>query len=346
VSSLRRLRGALLAAAVGSLLVLCAPAPGGADSAGLKQSARDLREQNATLAERSHSALVELYSLESRLREQQARVDSLRAEVDAVAAERASVRHRVQLVRRVVTISQRNLGQRLVRIYEEGRPDPLAILLGAESLRDAVTNLDRLHAFAGQDRNMLRQAQRARASLDRLTSSLAARETHLAALEQEAASAGGELEAARSERQSYLADLAGRRRLNERQISSLERRAQAADERSTEITAQQAIAPTPAPAAPVPPTPPIRGGGRALTVVATAYALPGTTATGLPVGPGIVAVDPTVIPFGTHMTIPGYGEGVAADTGSAIVGARIDVWVPTEAQAVEWGVKTITIYLH
>ena len=77
-----------------------------------------------------------------------------------------------------------------------------------------------------------------------------------------------------------------------------------------------------------------------------AYALPGTTATGLPVGPGIVAVDPTVIPFGTHMTIPGYGEGVAADTGSAIVGARIDVWVPTEAQANQWGVKTVTIYLH
>ena len=45
------------------------------------------------------------------------------------------------------------------------------------------------------------------------------------------------------------------------------------------------------------------------------------------------------------MTIPGYGEGVAADTG-AIVGARIDVWVPTEAEAVQWGVKTITIFLH
>jgi 3D (Asp-Asp-Asp) domain-containing protein len=85
---------------------------------------------------------------------------------------------------------------------------------------------------------------------------------------------------------------------------------------------------------------------QALTVGATAYALPGTTATGVPVGHGIVAVDPNVIPFGTHMTIPGYGEGFAADTGSAIVGARIDVWVPTEAEASQWGVKTITIYLH
>ena len=83
-----------------------------------------------------------------------------------------------------------------------------------------------------------------------------------------------------------------------------------------------------------------------MSVQVTAYCLKGTTATGLPVGPGIVAVDPTVIPLGTRMTIPGYGEGVAADTGSAIVGARIDVWVPSEAEANVWGVKTITIYLH
>ncbi len=83
-----------------------------------------------------------------------------------------------------------------------------------------------------------------------------------------------------------------------------------------------------------------------MTVVSTAYALTGTTATGIPVGPGIVAVDPTVIPLGTRMTIPGYGEGVAADTGSAIQGAMIDVWVPTEAQAIIWGRKTLTIYLH
>jgi peptidoglycan DL-endopeptidase CwlO len=342
--STRRPCLAVLAGAVASFLLLSSPTPVGADSTRL----RDLRQENATLAQQSHSAVVELYSLESRLREQQARVDSLRAQVDAVSAERASVRHRLTLVRRVLRVSQRSLARRLVHIYEQGEPDPLAILLGAESLRDAVTNLDHLNSLAGQDKNMLAQARRARSSLNRLTRSLAAREERLAGLEQEASAASGELEAARAERESYLADLTDQRQLNDRQIASLERQAQAADERSTTIAAQQAIAPAPAPAAPAPPAPskPVHGQGRALTVVATAYALPGTTATGLPVGPGIVAVDPTVIPFGTHMTIPGYGEGVAADTGSAIIGARIDVWVPTEAQATQWGVKTITIYLH
>jgi 3D (Asp-Asp-Asp) domain-containing protein/septal ring factor EnvC (AmiA/AmiB activator) len=333
---------AVIALASCSFLVLAIAPQQGVAAGGVS----DLRQQNAALAARSHSALVELYSLESRLHEQQARVDVLRGQVEAVSAEQASAHHRLALVRGVLAVSQRNLGRRLVRIYEQGRPDALAILLGTESLGDAITNLERLNSLAGQDKHMLLQARRARSSLLRLTRSLAAREEHLAALEQEAASAAADLGAARAEHQSYLAELQNQRELNDRQISSLEEQARTAEKRSSTIAAQQAVAPTPAPAAPVVPSAPVAGHGRALTVVATAYALPGTTATGLPVGPGIVAVDPTVIPFGTHMTIPGYGEGVAADTGSAIVGARIDVWVPTEAEANQWGVKTITIYLH
>ncbi|MDQ5820086.1 MAG: 3D domain-containing protein, partial [Actinomycetota bacterium] len=85
---------------------------------------------------------------------------------------------------------------------------------------------------------------------------------------------------------------------------------------------------------------------RTLTVTATGYSIHGRTATGAPTGPGIVAVDPGVIPLGTRMTIPGYGEGVAADTGGAIRGATIDLWFPTVAQARAWGRRTVTITLH
>jgi 3D (Asp-Asp-Asp) domain-containing protein len=87
-------------------------------------------------------------------------------------------------------------------------------------------------------------------------------------------------------------------------------------------------------------------GTNSMTVTATGYALTGTTATGVSVGYGIVAVDPAVIPLGTHMTIPGYGEGVAADTGGAVSGSRIDLWFPTRAEALAWGTRTVTITLH
>ena len=187
--SFRWVRSVSLSAALASFVLLAVAAPGGADPG----SVSDLRQQNASLAAESESALVELYALESRLREQQARVESLRAQVDAVSAERASVRGRLRLVRRAVAISQRDLGRRLVRIYEDGQPDTLAIFLGAESLSDALTDLDHLHSLAAQDKHMLLEARRARASLLRLTRSLAAREERLAGLEQEASTAAADL---------------------------------------------------------------------------------------------------------------------------------------------------------
>lgn len=69
---------------------------------------------------------------------------------------------------------------------------------------------------------------------------------------------------------------------------------------------------------------------RKLTVYATWYTAAsaggsGTTATGTAVYKGIVAVDPRVIPLGTRMYIPGYGPGIAADTGGAIIGNIIDL---------------------
>ena len=88
------------------------------------------------------------------------------------------------------------------------------------------------------------------------------------------------------------------------------------------------------------PGPPRSGG--TMSVLATGYCLTGKTATGLPVGPGIVAVDPGVIPLGTRMTIPGYGEGVAADVGGGVAGAHIDVWMASCADAASF-TRTVTI---
>ena len=88
----------------------------------------------------------------------------------------------------------------------------------------------------------------------------------------------------------------------------------------------------------------------ALSMVATAYTAEcagcsGTTASGRPAGHGIVAVDPRVIPLGTRMYIPGYGHAVAGDTGGAIRGNRIDLGFNSNAQAFQFGRRSITVYL-
>lgn len=69
----------------------------------------------------------------------------------------------------------------------------------------------------------------------------------------------------------------------------------------------------------------------------------GLTASGTPAHYGVAAVDPSVIPLGTQLYIPGYGYAVALDTGSAIIGNRIDLCFNDQGQAMNWGVQPLTV---
>ena len=71
----------------------------------------------------------------------------------------------------------------------------------------------------------------------------------------------------------------------------------------------------------------------------------GVTSIGWRATPGIIAVDPDVIPYKTRLYVPGYGFGIAGDTGSAIVGRRIDLFYDTEQEAVRWGLRNLPVYV-
>ena len=71
----------------------------------------------------------------------------------------------------------------------------------------------------------------------------------------------------------------------------------------------------------------------------------GITAMGIPATYGIVAVDPAIIPLGTRVYIPGYGEALAADTGGAIYGYRIDLCMEDYYQAMDFGRRTVTVFV-
>lgn len=70
-----------------------------------------------------------------------------------------------------------------------------------------------------------------------------------------------------------------------------------------------------------------------------------TTATGLPQGKGVIAVDPSVIKLGSKLYVPGYGESVAGDTGGAIKGDIIDVGFP-DAHTSGWISHFVDVYLQ
>ncbi|MBQ2924831.1 MAG: G5 domain-containing protein [Anaerotignum sp.] len=71
----------------------------------------------------------------------------------------------------------------------------------------------------------------------------------------------------------------------------------------------------------------------------------GITATGTTAKKGVIAVDPSVIPLGTRVYIPGYGVAVAQDTGGAIKGNRVDVCYMTKNEAFSWGVRNVPVYI-
>jgi 3D (Asp-Asp-Asp) domain-containing protein len=94
----------------------------------------------------------------------------------------------------------------------------------------------------------------------------------------------------------------------------------------------------------------VRLAGSALHMIATAYTAgcygcSGVTASGLRAGLGIIAVDPSVIPLGTKLFIPGYGRAIAGDTGGAIVGHRIDLGFNNNGEALRWGRRPVTVYV-
>ena len=84
----------------------------------------------------------------------------------------------------------------------------------------------------------------------------------------------------------------------------------------------------------------------AVTFTATAYSLYGRTASGGGVRRGIIAADRRVLPIGTRVRLeagPYSGEYLVADTGGAIRGRKIDIWMPSTGEAMRFGRRPVKL---
>ena len=80
--------------------------------------------------------------------------------------------------------------------------------------------------------------------------------------------------------------------------------------------------------------------------VATAYSRKGRGASGMGVRAGTIAADPRVLPFGTRVRLDAgqySGEYVVTDSGSAIKGNKIDVWIPSFREACRFGRRNVKL---
>ncbi len=347
----RRRRCAARFAGVSAAFVLVGVSVAAAASTG-----ESLRRHVSTLGSRTHRALLDLYALDSRLHAAHVHLSSLQAHAARLRDEQTLLAQQLSATHQTLITSQQQLGQNLLTLYKQGDVSTLAVMLGANSLDDALSELDALNSVADESQHVVEVAREAQSRLARLRDALQVRRAAIDAAVAEAQRTTTALASAHAARIGFISRLRTEQKLEQSQIAALQTAAQRVERKSNELQAQasaplaSAAATTPAAAAetddPVnAPSPPVIG-SRTLTVSSTGYALMGRTATGIPVGYGVVAVDPTVIALGTRLTIPGYGEGVAADTGGGVRGNTIDIWFPTLAQARSWGHRTVTITLH
>jgi 3D (Asp-Asp-Asp) domain-containing protein len=333
-----RTRSAARLAGISAALVLA-----GVSAAAAASPVDSLQNQVSSLQARTHRALLDLYALDTRSQTAQSELTSLQAQANRLRQQQALLRLQLSVTRHTLSVSQHELGLNLRMLYKQGDVSTLAVVLGAQNLDEAVTKLDALTSVADDSRKVVETTSAAQLRLARLRTSLVERSASIGAAVRAAQETANALASARAARLSFISQLRGTQRLKTAQINALQAAAKRVERKSDQIqatvvvTAESPVASSvPAPAAE----------GRTLTVSSTGYSLPGRTATGLPVGWGVIAVDPAVIPLGTRLTIPGYGEGVAADTGSAVRGATIDLWFPSLSQARAWGRRTVTITLH
>ncbi|MGG0588297.1 LysM peptidoglycan-binding domain-containing protein [Priestia megaterium] len=112
---------------------------------------------------------------------------------------------------------------------------------------------------------------------------------------------------------------------------------------------------TPSTSAPSPaPAQESKSVSKEITVEATAYTAycagcSGITATGIDLRSNpnrkVIAVDPRVIPLGSRVYVEGYGEAIAGDTGGAIKGTRVDLFMASQSSALNWGRKTVKLQI-
>lgn len=189
-----------------------------------------------------------------------------------------------------------------------------------EILTDKTTEENRLAEVARQEKEAAEKAE-----ADRIAAEEAAKQAEIHAQEERAVLAAQ----AEAEERARAEEAAAKESVNKTPVQT-----------TNPTEKEDTIVETPTPST----------DGKTLTVVATAYSrnepnLTNFTRTGidLRVNPMVIAVDPSVIPLGSIVEVPGYGIAIAGDTGSAIIGNKIDLHMEDLQACYDFGRQTLTI---
>jgi cystine transport system substrate-binding protein len=236
----------------------------------------------------------------------------------------------------------------------------LSTILSSKNLSDMLTKVVSLQTYRKMQNEKVVQLDKSKTDLTQLRADLQIQQKQLQENEQKYTEESANLETKLATLRTQIAD-------NQAQITALSSSKAAEEKRQADAAAREAAKAVAEPKAPsvnqpivsgndseAEPTPtPERPAGSSMTVSTTGYSSDGAdgmtpghiTATGIDlwVNPMCLAVDPSVIPLGSMVEVPGYGIAIAGDTGGAIKGYKVDLHFRTTKEAINWGRRTMTI---
>ena len=301
------------------------------------QQIGDLEARSQELGSSYQQALMDLVAVDSEVGRFSAEIASVAERQSAIQNSITEEQKRLTEVQAQLTERQSVLEKRLRGTYKSNDIGYLEVVMGAGDFSEFLDRVDMISNIAEEDRNILEAVKESRRAEEEKLASLADKQSELSGLLAQLGDAQANLFSAKAEQQSVVNSLESEKFATDGQLGQLQAQAASIEARMSQMQPQGSYSGGGYDGGDY--APPTGGSG---SFTATAYCLGGTTATGMPVGRGIIAVDPSVIPLGSRVHVSGYGDAIAADTGGAINGNRIDVWLPC-GEAYEWGVRTVTV---
>lgn len=270
--------------------------------------------------------LLQLVNFDQEINSLEQRISNLEKESQNITSRIVEIQDEIEEKKQVVSKKRKALLLRLRKIYINGRTSKLELLLTCDNISDFLAGAEMIERVTQDDSQLLAETKREEEKLETLVSTLRQKKEQIEEKKSEMKDRKMALEKSKANRESLLAGAGGQRQ-------TLEQKATAVKSKFAELGPSQ---------------PPLREGAKVMFMMATGYSpqepgLSDATASGLKAQRGVVAVDPRVIPLGTRLYIEGYGSAIAADTGSAIKGNRIDLCFDTLEEVKNYGKRKVRV---
>lgn len=326
----------LLAILVALLLLSQSPIFAEPDNS-LEQAQTEIENKQNRISElknQERALLSNLVALESQLQQNRQELNALQKNLRKTQSDL----HKIQISFRKKQEDFREkkniLRARLENIYMESRFINLDFILSCKDIASLLTRLNYLNLIAKQDAKLVQKVESEQQYLELAEVKMEQETRHLMELEANCKAKEAELDKTISEKRDLLDKVKEQQLETEEGLKELQAKAIQIRTKMNELQ------------------PPSRGVSRgSLRMLATGYcpcssccgSNKGITATGLPAGKGVVAVDPKVIPLGTKLYISEYGEAIAGDTGGNIIGNRIDLGFDSHSETIAWGKRWVVV---